>query len=52
VHSGDVHGGHYYAYIRPSSDPQSDEWFKFDDETVTRVTQHEVMDDSYGVRTP
>ena len=32
VHSGGVHGGHYYAYIRPRLDSQ---WLKFDDERVT-----------------
>lgn len=31
VHSGGVHGGHYYAYIRPST-----KWLKFDDEKVCR----------------
>jgi len=30
VHSGGVHGGHYYAYIRPASK----QWLKFDDEKV------------------
>ena len=32
VHSGGVHGGHYYAYIRPAS---SGKWLKFDDEKVS-----------------
>lgn len=27
VHSGDVHGGHYYAYIRPGLD---DTWYSVD----------------------
>lgn len=49
VHSGDVHAGHYYAYIRPSADPESTEWFKFDDEIVTRVSQEEALEDSFGV---
>lgn len=31
VHSGGVHGGHYYAYIRPTA---SGKWLKFDDEKV------------------
>ena len=31
VHSGGVHGGHYYAYIRPNT---SGKWLKFDDEKV------------------
>lgn len=30
VHSGGVHGGHYYAFIRPDGK----QWFKFDDEKV------------------
>ena len=34
VHSGGVHGGHYYAFIRP--DLAGDQWFKFDDERVTK----------------
>ncbi len=29
VHSGGVHGGHYYAYIRSNA-----KWLKFDDEKV------------------
>jgi ubiquitin C-terminal hydrolase len=28
------YGGHYYAYIRPDLRGQ---WFKFDDERVTKV---------------
>lgn len=31
VHSGGVHGGHYYAYIRPDGK----QWLKFDDTAVT-----------------
>ena len=30
VHSGGVHGGHYYAYIRPDGK----QWLKFDDDKV------------------
>ena len=30
VHSGGVHGGHYYAYIQPDGK----RWLKFDDERV------------------
>jgi ubiquitin carboxyl-terminal hydrolase 7 len=30
VHSGGVHGGHYYAFIRPDGK----RWCKFDDEKV------------------
>lgn len=33
VHSGGVHGGHYYAFIRPDGE----NWLKFDDEKVCAV---------------
>ncbi|BAM82574.1 ubiquitin-specific protease [Cyanidioschyzon merolae strain 10D] len=50
VHMGDVHGGHYHAYIRP--DPGTEEgskiWFKFDDERVLRVTESEAVEDNFG----
>ena len=42
VHSGSVHGGHYYSYIRPipvdGEDYQKSPWYKFDDETVLYYT--------------
>ena len=33
VHSGGVHGGHYYAFIRPDGK----QWLKFDDDKVSTV---------------
>ncbi|KAL3838137.1 hypothetical protein ACJIZ3_022728 [Penstemon smallii] len=45
VHSGGVHGGHYYAYIRPTL---SDHWFKFDDERVTKEDVKRALDEQYG----
>lgn len=45
VHSGDLHGGHYCAFIR---DPRGDDWFKFDDTKVSKVDAHEAIDDNYG----
>ena len=45
VHSGTMHGGHYYAYIRPST---GCEWFQFDDETVTKATEKNAIDDNFG----
>jgi ubiquitin carboxyl-terminal hydrolase 7 len=45
VHSGDLHGGHYFALIKPSKDGK---WFKFDDDRVTPVTDKEVLEDNYG----
>eukprot|EP00917_Polyrhabdina_sp_WS-2016_P011447 GHVP01025196.1.p1 GENE.GHVP01025196.1~~GHVP01025196.1.p1 ORF type:complete len:357 (+),score=21.88 GHVP01025196.1:76-1146(+) len=41
VHVGQTSdSGHYYIYIK---DPGTEEWFKFDDETVSEVTKEEVM---------
>ncbi len=48
VHSGDVHGGHYYAYIRPSDSVQNDNWVKFNDEHVSLVDHDEAIEDSCG----
>lgn len=45
VHSGDVHGGHYWVLIKPAAEGP---WFKFDDDRVTRVTDREVLEDNYG----
>ncbi|GMK58352.1 hypothetical protein CspeluHIS016_0503840 [Cutaneotrichosporon spelunceum] len=45
VHSGDLHGGHYFALIKPEADGR---WFKFDDDRVTPVTDKEVLEDNYG----
>ncbi|KAK4688080.1 ubiquitin carboxyl-terminal hydrolase 7, partial [Tremellales sp. Uapishka_1] len=45
VHSGDLHGGHYFALIKPDKDGR---WFKFDDDRVTPVTDKEVLEDNYG----
>eukprot|EP00268_Persea_americana_P045288 TRINITY_DN460_c0_g1_i9.p1 TRINITY_DN460_c0_g1~~TRINITY_DN460_c0_g1_i9.p1 ORF type:complete len:1159 (-),score=221.76 TRINITY_DN460_c0_g1_i9:816-4163(-) len=45
VHSGGVHGGHYYAFIRPTL---SDRWFKFDDERVTKEDMKRALEEQYG----
>eukprot|EP00735_Rhodelphis_limneticus_P006210 TRINITY_DN18589_c0_g1::TRINITY_DN18589_c0_g1_i1::g.1115::m.1115 TRINITY_DN18589_c0_g1::TRINITY_DN18589_c0_g1_i1::g.1115 ORF type:complete len:1073 (-),score=240.85,sp/Q9FPT1/UBP12_ARATH/37.32/0.0,UCH/PF00443.24/2.1e-55,USP7_C2/PF14533.1/50,USP7_C2/PF14533.1/61,USP7_C2/PF14533.1/4.6e-32,USP7_ICP0_bdg/PF12436.3/0.15,USP7_ICP0_bdg/PF12436.3/1.5e-25,USP7_ICP0_bdg/PF12436.3/1.7e+02,USP7_ICP0_bdg/PF12436.3/2.5e+03,UCH_1/PF13423.1/2.5e-27,UCH_1/PF13423.1/6.5e+03,MATH/PF00917.21/9.1e-12,MATH/PF00917.21 len=45
IHSGDVHGGHYYAFIRPEGD---DKWYRFDDERVFKVSEKEAVSDNYG----
>ncbi|XP_010558916.1 PREDICTED: ubiquitin carboxyl-terminal hydrolase 12-like [Tarenaya hassleriana] len=45
VHSGGVHGGHYYAFIRPTL---SDQWYKFDDERVTKEDMKRAMEEQYG----
>lgn len=45
VHSGDLHGGHYFALIKPERDSG---WFKFDDDRVTPATLKEVLEDNFG----
>ncbi|KAG0478767.1 hypothetical protein HPP92_013486 [Vanilla planifolia] len=45
VHSGGVHGGHYYAYIRQIL---LDQWFKFDDERVTKEDVKKALVEQYG----
>ncbi|KAJ1678815.1 ubiquitin-specific protease ubp15, partial [Spiromyces aspiralis] len=45
VHSGDVSGGHYFAYLRPT---EEDKWYRFDDDRVIPVLPEEVIDESYG----
>ncbi|CAI8596746.1 unnamed protein product [Vicia faba] len=45
VHSGGVHGGHYYAFIRPTL---SDQWYKFYDERVTKEDPKLASEEQYG----
>ncbi|KAL8140936.1 hypothetical protein V2J09_006957 [Rumex salicifolius] len=45
VHSGGVHGGHYYAYTRPTL---SEQWYKFDDERVTKEDTKRALEEQYG----
>ena len=45
AHSGDRHGGQYFAFIKPD---QHTRWLKFDDERVTPVTDREVLEENYG----
>ena len=45
VHSGDLHGGHYFACIKPDA---ATRWLKFDDDRVTPVTDREVLEENYG----
>ncbi|KAI1316281.1 hypothetical protein EDD11_010189 [Mortierella claussenii] len=45
VHSGDLHGGHYFALLKPERDGN---WYRFDDDRVTRVTLKEVLNENYG----
>ncbi|KAL2326631.1 hypothetical protein Fmac_025689 [Flemingia macrophylla] len=45
VHSSGVHGGHYYAYIRPTL---SNQWYKFEDERVTKEDAKRALEEQYG----
>lgn len=49
VHAGDVGGGHYYAYIRPTQEP---DWFRFDDDQITKATAEEAIEGNYGGPSP
>ena len=45
VHSGGPNGGHYYAFIRPLG---SEQWYRFDDERVTKVKEKEAVEGQFG----
>lgn len=45
VHSGEINAGHYYAFIKPGTEK---DFFKFDDERVTRATRKEALEENYG----
>jgi ubiquitin carboxyl-terminal hydrolase 7 len=45
VHTGGARGGHYYAFLRPSS---ADEWFEFNDTRVSRATAARAIEQNYG----
>ncbi|KAI3906979.1 hypothetical protein MKW92_023595 [Papaver armeniacum] len=45
VHSGGGHGGHYYAFIRPKL---SEQWFKFNDERVTKEDTKWALEEQFG----
>ncbi|KAJ3011309.1 hypothetical protein HKX48_006911, partial [Thoreauomyces humboldtii] len=49
VHSGDLHGGHYCAFLRPTT---GEKWFKFDDDRVIPATRREVFDENFGGEFP
>jgi ubiquitin C-terminal hydrolase len=60
VHVGDVNGGHYYVFIRPTTkssiDPESNEppantratWYKFDDDSVTAALEDNAVTENFG----
>lgn len=39
IHSGSASGGHYYAYIK---DFESNNWYSFNDQTVSGITQEDI----------
>lgn len=45
VHAGDTSSGHYYAFIRPTSQPM---WYKFNDQTVTAASELDAIDSNFG----
>ncbi|KAJ7190021.1 hypothetical protein GGX14DRAFT_408332, partial [Mycena pura] len=45
VHDGDLNSGHYYAFIKPDRNTL---WLRFNDDTVTPVTDKQVLEESYG----
>jgi ubiquitin carboxyl-terminal hydrolase 7 len=45
LHSGDNHGGHYVVFINPKLDGN---WFKFDDEVVSRCTRKDAIMNNFG----
>ena len=48
VHSGGINGGHYYAFIRPDLQSADAQWYKFDDEHVTKESTEKAVTDQYG----
>jgi hypothetical protein len=45
VHSGSVHSGHYYAYLRAGPELT---WHKFNDSVVTAATPEEAIEGNFG----
>jgi len=45
VHSGDLNAGHYYAFLKPT---KNGDFFRFDDDRVTRATRKEAMNENFG----
>ncbi|KAF2865809.1 hypothetical protein BDV95DRAFT_553981 [Massariosphaeria phaeospora] len=45
VHSGDLNAGHYYAFLKPTKEG---DFYKFDDDRVTRATKREALEENFG----
>lgn len=52
VHQGSVSNGHYYAMLKPFSEPEpnSSGWYRFDDDKVWKVTPTQVFYENFGAR--
>lgn len=49
VHSGDVHGGHYFVFIRPEKDvAKCTNWYRFDDDQISVVDEQTAIEGNYG----
>lgn len=46
VHLGDVESGHFFCYLRTEID--SDDWYMFDDENVTKKTEADAINNNFG----
>lgn len=46
VHSGDITTGHYYTMIKPD---KTDNWYRFDDDKVWKVTKRQVFEENFGM---
>ncbi len=52
IHAGKYGMGHYYSYVRP--DINNDNWYRFNDHIVEKVSEQEMFEDAFGgeVSTP
>lgn len=46
AHAGNVENGHFYVFLRTSPDDQ--EWFKFNDSIVSKVSKKLAVEDNFG----
>lgn len=46
VHQGSISNGHYYAMIKPKA--KGEDWLRFEDDRVWKVTKTEVFDHNFG----
>ncbi|CAO3595063.1 unnamed protein product [Absidia cylindrospora] len=49
VHSGDLSGGHYFAFVKPDA---AGKWLKFDDDRVVPSSIKEVLEENFGGELP